>query len=252
MALRSIAPHSFGRGGSVQPEATRALVCGGGLGRFGGFLFRGNCAASWHRFSCGVLRARCWLTRQRAYPRLDRGASGFMQWNVLPSLRQCGPLPRNGLWQRLLISRRGAAAREEVLIEVPRRVTDRPSKLSVRRSRALHARFGEEALTDAEALRCFGGIQEGVGSGRFCRLAKPLPGVANWLEAIWRLGGYRVAADRDRDVSLRNFGEASNEVAVPVRTRRTLRPFVGPTRNVEKGVGSGCLCHGSSPGYADG
>src|SRR5215217_2233007 len=26
MALRSIAPHSFGRGGSVQPEATRALV----------------------------------------------------------------------------------------------------------------------------------------------------------------------------------------------------------------------------------
>ena len=74
----------------------------------------------------------------------------------LPSLRWRGPLPRNGLWRRLLISGRGAAAREEVLIEVPLRVTDRPSKLPVRRSRALHARFGEEALTNAEALRCFG------------------------------------------------------------------------------------------------
>ena len=35
------------------------------------------------------------------------------------------------------------------MIEVPRRVTDRPSKLSVRRSRALHARFGN----DYEAAR---------------------------------------------------------------------------------------------------
>ena len=113
------------------------------------------------------------------------------------------------LWRRLLISGRGAAAREEVLIEVPRRVTDRPSKLSVRRSRALHARFGEETLTNAEALRCFAGIQEDVGSGRFCRLAKPGPDVASGsLAAIWRLGGYRVAADRDRDVSLSDFGEA--------------------------------------------
>ena len=116
----------------------------------------------------------------------------------------------------------------------------------------MHARFGEEALTNAEALRCFGGIQEGVGSGRFCRLAKPLPEVANGLlAAIWRLGGYRVAADRDRDVSLSDFGEASNEVAVPVPTLRTVPPFVGPTRNMEKGVGSGCLCHGSSPGCDD-
>jgi hypothetical protein len=137
------------------------------------------------------------------------------------------------------------------LIEVRRRVTDRPSKLSVRRSRALHARFGEEALTNAEALRCFGGMQEGVGSGRFCRLAKPLPGVANWLGAIWRLGGYRVAADRDRDVSLSDFGATSNEVALPVPTLRTFRPFVGPARNVEKGVGSGCLCQGRSPGFDD-
>ena len=71
------------------------------------------------------------------------------------------------------------------------------------------------------------------------------------LGAIWRIGGYRVAADRDRDVSLSDFGEASNEVAVPVPTLRTVPPFVGPTRNMEKGVGSGCLCHGSSPGCAD-
>ena len=81
------------------------------------------------------------------------------------------------------------------MIEVPLRVTDRPSKLPVRRSRALHARFGEEALTNAEALRCFGGIQEGVGSGRFCRLAKPLPEVANWVArsdlAARRLQGRR-------------------------------------------------------------
>ena len=53
----------------------------------------------------------------------------------------------------------------------------------------MHARFGEEALTNAEALRCFGGIQEGVGSGRFCRLAKPLPEVANGsLDRLRRSG----------------------------------------------------------------
>ena len=135
-----------------------------------------------------------------------------------------------------MISGRGAAAREEVLLEVPLRVTDRPSKLPVTRSRALHARFGEEALTYAEALRCFGGIQEDVGSGRFCRLAKPRPEVANWLGAIWRIGGYRVAADRDRDVSLSDFGAASNESLSQSLRSGPFGRLSALARNMEKGA----------------
>jgi hypothetical protein len=65
----------------------RALVARAGSGGLGTSCLVGTARRLGIDCSCGVLRARCWLTRQRAFPRLDGGASATGRWNVLPSLR---------------------------------------------------------------------------------------------------------------------------------------------------------------------
>ena len=121
--------------------------------------------------------------------------------------------------------------------------TDRPSKLSVRRSRALDARFGEEARTNAEALRCFAGIQEDVGSGLFARSRSHWPGVANRR---------RMASAATGSPQIVTGMSVSVTLARPRMSSLRQSPRSGPSavcrpcRNVEKGVGSGCPCHGRS------